>query len=117
MSIGFNTPAASIPWAPNVVAPIAARVRRETGFSGAACWYISNPAEEADALIRDDRLDLVMLGRPLPTDPHWPYAAARARVVENGLGDAAAARRALARARPVAQASSCATRSGTGGWL
>lgn len=82
VSIGFNTPAASIPWAPNFMAPIAERVRRETGLPGATSWYISKP-EEADALVRDDRIDLVMLGRPLLADPHWPYAAARALGVEN----------------------------------
>jgi 2,4-dienoyl-CoA reductase-like NADH-dependent reductase (Old Yellow Enzyme family) len=27
---------------------------------------------------RDGRVDLVMLGRPLLEDPHWPYRAARA---------------------------------------
>ncbi len=82
VSIGFNTPEASIPWGANFMAPIAERVRRETGLPGATSWYIAKPAE-ADALVRDDRIDLVMLGRPLLEDPHWPYAAARALGVEN----------------------------------
>ena len=82
VSMGFNTPDASIPWAPNFMAPIAERVRRETGLPGATSWYISKPGE-ADALIRDERIDLVMLGRPLLADPHWPYAAAKALDVEN----------------------------------
>ncbi len=82
VSIGFNTPDASIPWAANFMAPIAERIRRETGLPGATSWYIAEP-EEADELIRLDRIDLVMLGRPLLTDPHWPYAAAKALGVEN----------------------------------
>ncbi len=82
VSIGFNTPEAEIPWAPNFMAPIARRVRQETGLPGTTSWYISQP-DEADALIRDDQLDLVMLGRPLLANPHWPYAAAKALGVEN----------------------------------
>ncbi|USI74769.1 NADH:flavin oxidoreductase/NADH oxidase [Sphingomonas morindae] len=76
VSIGFSTPQATIPWGAHFLADIAARVRRETGLPGATSWYISG-AEEAEQLIAEDRLDLVMLGRPLLADPHWPYAAAR----------------------------------------
>lgn len=76
VSIGFTTPEARIPWGPAFMAPIAERVRRETGLPTSTTWYISEP-EQANALIRDDRLDLVMLGRALLEDPHWPYAAAR----------------------------------------
>lgn len=82
VSIGFSTPTADIPWAPGFVAPIAARVRRETGLPAATSWLISQP-EQADALIRDEQVDLVMLGRPLLANPHWPYAAAQALGVEN----------------------------------
>ena len=82
VSIGFNTPEAKIPWAPNFMGDIAARVRRDTGLPGTTSWYISNP-EEADALVRDGKIDLVMLGRPLLADPHWPYMAAKALNVEN----------------------------------
>ncbi len=82
VSIGFNTPEASIPWAPNFMADIARQVRTETGLPGTTSWYISNPGE-ADALVRDGKVELVMLGRPLLADPHWPYAAAKALGVEN----------------------------------
>ena len=57
-------------------------MRRETGLPGATSWYISYPAD-TDALVRNDRIDLVMLGRPLLADPHWPCAAAKALDVEN----------------------------------
>ncbi|MFC0408383.1 NADH:flavin oxidoreductase/NADH oxidase [Roseomonas elaeocarpi] len=82
VSIGFNTPEAKIPWGPNFLADTAAQVRRETGLPGATSWYISD-AREADALVRDGKIDLVMLGRPLLSDPHWPYHAAKTLEVEN----------------------------------
>ncbi len=76
VSMGFSTPAAQIPWGPALVAPVAQRVRREAGLPTATSWFISE-TEQADRLIRDEKLDLVMLGRPLLAEPHWPYAAAR----------------------------------------
>ncbi len=82
VSIGFNTPDANIPWAPNLMADVARQVRQETGLPGTTSWYISKPSE-ADALLRDGKVDLIMLGRPLLADPHWPYAAAKALEVES----------------------------------
>lgn len=82
VSIGFNTPEAKIPWAPNFMAGVAAQVREETGLPGTTSWYISKP-DEADALVRDGKVDLVTLGRPLLADPHWPYRAAKELAVEN----------------------------------
>ncbi len=82
VSIGFNTPDANIPWAPNFMADVARQVRRETGLPGTTSWYISKPSE-ADELVRDGKIELIMLGRPLLADPHWPYAAAKALGVEN----------------------------------
>lgn len=81
VSIGFTTNDAKIPWGPNFMAPVARRVKAETGLPAATSWYISDP-KEADALIRDGDVDLVMLGRPLLANPHWPFEAAKALVVE-----------------------------------
>jgi 2,4-dienoyl-CoA reductase-like NADH-dependent reductase (Old Yellow Enzyme family) len=75
VSVGFSTPDAKIPWGANFLAKIADGVRRATGLPGSTSWYISDPVE-ADKLISSGQLDLVMLGRPLLADPHWPYAAA-----------------------------------------
>jgi 2,4-dienoyl-CoA reductase-like NADH-dependent reductase (Old Yellow Enzyme family) len=77
VSIGFSTPEAKIPWGANFMGDVADRVRRETGLPGSTSWYISDP-KAADALVAEGRVDLVMLGRPLLADPHWPYAAAKA---------------------------------------
>ena len=76
VSMGFSTPSANISWGPAMLAPVAARVRLETGLPTATSWFISEPAQ-ADGLIRDGIIDVVMLGRPLLADPHWPYRAAR----------------------------------------
>lgn len=85
VSIGFNTPAAQIPWGPHFMAPIAQKVLRETGLPGSTSWFISQPAE-AEALIRDKMVDLVLLGRPLLANPHWPYFAAKELGVDNPAG-------------------------------
>jgi 2,4-dienoyl-CoA reductase-like NADH-dependent reductase (Old Yellow Enzyme family) len=84
VSMGFSTPAAAIPWGPAFMAPVATRIRRETGLPTATSWFISEPAQ-ADGLVRDGAADVVMLGRSLLADPHWPYRAAR----ELGVDDAA----------------------------
>ena len=76
VSMGFNTPTATIPWGPGFLADIAGRMRRETGLPTSTSWYIGAP-EKADAMIRDGLVDIVMIGRPLLEDPHWPYRAAR----------------------------------------
>jgi len=82
VSIGFNTPSAKIPWGPNFMGDIAQTVRRETGLPGTTSWFIAKP-EDADRLIAEEKIDLVMLGRPLLAEPHWPYRAAQTLGVEN----------------------------------
>lgn len=75
VSIGFSTSTANIPWGPAFMAPIAQRVRREVGLPATTSWFISEP-KQADALIADDFVDMVSLGRPLLANSHWPYHAA-----------------------------------------
>ncbi len=77
VSLGFSIPEAKIPWAPGFMAPLAERLRREAKIPTATSWYISDP-QEADAMIRENKVDLVMLGRALLANPHWPYDAAKA---------------------------------------
>jgi 2,4-dienoyl-CoA reductase-like NADH-dependent reductase (Old Yellow Enzyme family) len=86
VSIGFNTPTAQIPWGPNLLGDIAARVLRESGLPGTTSWYIDGP-RGADDLVRSGKVDFVSLGRPFLANPHWPYFAAK----ELGI-EAAAAR-------------------------
>ncbi len=78
VSIGFNTDDMS----PKPFADLAfmvgraARVRRETGLPVATSWNLGLPAV-ADRVIREEAIDLVMLGRPALSNPHWPLWAAR----------------------------------------
>ncbi len=82
VSMGFSLGKANIPWGPAFLGPVAARVRREAGIPASTSWYISTP-QQADGLVRDGSVDLVMLARPLLNDPHWPYKAAKELGIEN----------------------------------
>ncbi len=76
VSMRFSTPTATIPWGPAFLAPVAARVLKETGLPGTTSWYISTP-ELAEHLVGTGAVDLVMLGRSLLANPHWAYLAAQ----------------------------------------
>ncbi|MGE3774499.1 MAG: NADH:flavin oxidoreductase/NADH oxidase [Gammaproteobacteria bacterium] len=54
----------------------AARVRREVGIPVATSWNLGLPAY-ADRVVREELIDVVMLGRPALSNPHWPVWAAR----------------------------------------
>ncbi|KTR03992.1 NADH:flavin oxidoreductase [Aureimonas ureilytica] len=83
VSIGFSTPTANVPWGPAFMADIAARVRREADLPVTTSWFVSGAAQ-AEALVAEEKVDLVSLGRPLLADPHWPYRAALELGVEKG---------------------------------
>jgi 2,4-dienoyl-CoA reductase-like NADH-dependent reductase (Old Yellow Enzyme family) len=78
LSLGMNTDAAKdVPF--NQLAFMVergARVRRETGVPVGVSWNLGIPAV-ADRVIREELIDLVMLGRPALSNPHWPLYAAR----------------------------------------
>ena len=82
VSGGFNAPEVVIPWGPEMMVPLAERLRKETGLPTAIGWFISAP-DEADRFIREERLAAIMLARPMLVNPHWPYMAAKALDVEN----------------------------------
>ena len=84
ISMGFNSPDANIPWGPNLLEDIAAKVLRETQLPGSTSWFIDGPSS-ADRMVREGKVDFVMIGRPLLSDPHWPYHAAK----ELGVPEAA----------------------------
>ena len=52
------------------------RVRREVGIPVGVSWNLGIPAV-ADRVIRQELIDLVFLGRPALSNPHWPVWAAR----------------------------------------
>ncbi len=78
LSLGFNTP----DMRENPLNQMAfmvergARVRREVGIPVGVSWNLGLPAV-ADQMIRSEMIDLVFLGRPALSNPHWPVWAAR----------------------------------------
>lgn len=73
-SSGGNTPAA-VPSAPGYQVPLAHMIKREAGIATAAVGLITSP-EMADEIVRNQRADLVALGRVLLRDPYWALQAA-----------------------------------------
>jgi 2,4-dienoyl-CoA reductase-like NADH-dependent reductase (Old Yellow Enzyme family) len=78
LSLGLNTNAmTSLPFADLAfMVERGARVRREVGIPVGVSWNLGLPAV-ADQVIRDELIDLVLLGRPALSNPHWPLWAAR----------------------------------------
>jgi 2,4-dienoyl-CoA reductase-like NADH-dependent reductase (Old Yellow Enzyme family) len=62
--------------------PFAERIRREAHVATAAVGLITTP-QQADALVRQEKADLVLLAREFLRDPYFPLHAAQALNVEN----------------------------------
>lgn len=75
VSMGFTIPETNIPWGPAFLSPIAKRVRTETGLPVASAWGFGKPQVAEDA-VRNELLDLVMVGHAHLANPHWAYHAA-----------------------------------------
>jgi 2,4-dienoyl-CoA reductase-like NADH-dependent reductase (Old Yellow Enzyme family) len=73
-SSGGNGGAAKIPLIPGYQVPLAAEIRREAAVPTAAVGLITDPAQ-ADAIVREGRADVVLLGRESLRDPNWPLRA------------------------------------------
>lgn len=67
---------AKIPVGPGYQVQFAERIRREAGIRTAAVGMISTPAQ-ADAVVREEKADLVLMAREFLRDPNWPLRAAR----------------------------------------
>lgn len=76
-SSGGSVPQARIPMRPGYQVPLAEQVRREAGVRTAAVGLITEPSQ-ADAIVREGRADLVLLGRAALRDPYWAFHAAQA---------------------------------------
>jgi 2,4-dienoyl-CoA reductase-like NADH-dependent reductase (Old Yellow Enzyme family) len=74
-SSGGTVPKPSIPFAPGYQVPGAEAIRRGAHIATAAVGMILD-AEQADAIVREGRADLVFLGREMLRDPYWPLRAA-----------------------------------------
>lgn len=73
-STGGASRNAEIPVGPDYQVPFAAGIRKEAGIATGAVGMITEPAQ-ANAIIADGRADLVLMGRELLRDPHWPLHA------------------------------------------
>lgn len=70
-----NAVAAKLPLGPGYQVPISEAVRNQAGIATAAVGLITE-AKHADEIIRSGQADVVLLGRELLRDPHWPQRAA-----------------------------------------
>jgi len=77
VSVGFTIPETNTPWGPAFMAPIAQRVRNEAQLPVSSAWGFGAPTL-ADQAIRNEQLDLAMIGRAHLENPNWPYQAAKA---------------------------------------
>jgi 2,4-dienoyl-CoA reductase-like NADH-dependent reductase (Old Yellow Enzyme family) len=76
-SSGGSSPLQKIAAGPGFQVPFAERVRREAGIATMAVGMITEPAQ-AEAIVREEKADLVALARQELRDPYWPQNAARA---------------------------------------
>ncbi|WP_378949807.1 NADH:flavin oxidoreductase/NADH oxidase [Mesorhizobium sp. ANAO-SY3R2] len=74
-SSGGNSPLQSLRTGPGYQVHLAEAVKKATGIPVRAVGMIDQP-EQADAIIREGRADMVALGRALLADPRWPWRAA-----------------------------------------
>ncbi|MFC8453277.1 NADH:flavin oxidoreductase/NADH oxidase [Kitasatospora sp. NPDC057223] len=76
VSTGGTAKDAPIPVGPGFQVPFAAEVRAATGMPTSAVGLITEPAQ-AEQIVADGQADVVLLGRELLRNPHWPQHAAR----------------------------------------
>ncbi len=69
-------PPGTIPVGPLYQLPFAERIRREAGIATGAVGMITEPVD-AEAIVADEKADLVIMARELLRDPYWPLFAAR----------------------------------------
>ena len=62
---------------PGYQVPFAARIRKEAGIATGAVGLITDAAQ-ADAIVRGEQADVVLLAREMLRDPYWPLHAADA---------------------------------------
>jgi 2,4-dienoyl-CoA reductase-like NADH-dependent reductase (Old Yellow Enzyme family) len=74
-SSGGIAPGIKVPVAEGYPVPLAQTVRQQAGIATGAVGLISRAAH-ADAIVREEKADLVLLGRELLRDPYWPLHAA-----------------------------------------
>ncbi|MGV3531255.1 MAG: NADH:flavin oxidoreductase/NADH oxidase [Chthoniobacteraceae bacterium] len=74
-SSGAAAPGVKYPAGPGWQVPLSEKVREGAEIQTAAVGLITEPAQ-ADEIIRQERADIVLLGREMLRDPYWPFHAA-----------------------------------------
>ncbi|HXZ12516.1 MAG TPA: NADH:flavin oxidoreductase/NADH oxidase [Candidatus Sulfotelmatobacter sp.] len=74
-SSGGILPGAKIPIEPGYQVPFAAEIRRGTGILTGAVGLITSAAQ-ADAILREEKADVVLLAREFLRQPYWPLRVA-----------------------------------------
>lgn len=75
-SSGGNVGDAKVPVGPGYQVPISETVRKEAEIATATVGLITSP-QHADEIIRNNRADIVLLGREFLRDAYWPLHAAK----------------------------------------
>ena len=73
---------AQIPVGPGYQVPFARRIRTEAGIPSGAVGLITEP-KQAEDILADGSADVILLGRELLREPHWPLRAAAELGVED----------------------------------
>jgi 2,4-dienoyl-CoA reductase-like NADH-dependent reductase (Old Yellow Enzyme family) len=73
-SSGGATRNADIPIEPGFQVPLAEQIKREAEIATGAVGMITEP-RQADAIVREGRADLVLLGKQFLREPYWPHRA------------------------------------------
>ena len=81
ISTGGNIAQATIPLSPGYQVPFAQHVRESAGVATSAVGLITDAAQAA-AIVASGQADVVMMGRELLRDPHFPLKAAHELGVE-----------------------------------
>ncbi|MDR3764499.1 MAG: NADH:flavin oxidoreductase/NADH oxidase [Acidobacteriota bacterium] len=74
-SSGGAVPRAEIPVGPGYQVGLSEQVRRGAGMLTGAVGLITSP-QQAQAILAREQADVVLLGREMLRDPHWPLRAA-----------------------------------------
>jgi 2,4-dienoyl-CoA reductase-like NADH-dependent reductase (Old Yellow Enzyme family) len=76
-SSGGNDPRQQVPVGPGYQVPFAEAIRREAGIATGAVGLIREP-RQAEDILAQGRADVIVMGRMLMAEPHWPLRAAKA---------------------------------------
>lgn len=77
VSTGGSDPALRPPVGPGYQVPFAERIKRETGLPTMAVGLITTP-RQAEAILAEDKADMIAVARAFLDDPHWGWHAAYA---------------------------------------